>query len=128
MEIDPDALMIAQQEAAARPDMLVALHSIDDAACVWASPSHVDVLGYDPAGLKWASVVAPEDQKHMMVLRDTVELSGGWSVEAGIRLKTKSGGRVNIRMIGVLVEQPEGPPKYVMTRMTSIDRPRRKSA
>jgi PAS domain S-box-containing protein len=117
-----DVTKIAKQYAADNPSMLVELYRVSDEHCIWASPSHKPILGYEPkelVGIHWKDIVHPADHAHKSIMLNDALLTGG-SMEIGFNLVAKSGARRYVKVIDTLYARPDADEKYVICRTTHV--------
>ena len=118
-----DILKLAQETAAADPEKLVELYTIPDERCIWASPSHKPLMGYDPAdviGVHWKDLVVPDDHAHKSIMKDDALLTGG-SMEIGFKVYAKTGEIRYVKAIDKLYTDLETGAQYVLAQSTYIE-------
>jgi PAS domain S-box-containing protein len=98
-ELDPKIKREAEELAAGRPDSMVGVFLVTSGNYLWASASHLVIMGYKPSDLIGHSLrefVHPGDLQHTMLgLMDAV--LHGKSIELGVRLVHKSGRPLRVR-------------------------------
>ena len=120
-----EVLERAKAYASTDPDRLVELYTVFDQRCIWASPSHKQILGYEPdelKGIHWKEIVDERDHAHKRIMLEDALLTGG-SMEIGFRLIAKSGQRVYVKVIDTLYSDDDQSEKYVICRTTKIGPP-----
>jgi PAS domain S-box-containing protein len=118
----PEVLELAKRLAAKDTNMLVELYTVHDQRCIWASPSHRAILGYDPhelVGIHWKQIVDEADHAHKDIMLNDALLTGG-SMEIGFSLIAKSGERLPVKVIDKLYDDPDSSEQYVICRTTHI--------
>jgi PAS domain S-box-containing protein len=117
-----ETLELAKQLAAQNPHGLVEMYTVHDQRCVWASPSHRAILGYNPqelVGKHWKDIVDPADHAHKDIMINDALLTGG-SMEISFYVLAKSGQRRHVRVIDTLYSEPDTEEQYVICRTTQI--------
>jgi PAS domain S-box-containing protein len=117
-----ETLEIAKQFAALDPQGLVEMYTVHDQRCIWASPSHREILGYDPEeliGKHWKDIVDPADHAHKDIMINDALLTGG-SMEISFYILTKSGQRRHVKVIDTLYADPYTEEQYVICRTTQM--------
>jgi PAS domain S-box-containing protein len=118
-------LDLAHRQAAKAPDMLVELYTVHDERLIWASPSHRQILGYDPeelVGIHWKDIVDHTDHAHKAIMLQDALLTGG-SMEIGFNIIAKSGARRYVKVVDTLYTNPNTEDRYVICRTTHIAPP-----
>ncbi len=103
-----DIIERARRLSQENPDSIVAVYSTNEERCVWASPSHLAILGYTQAempGHHWGDFIDPLDQSHAGLAGSDALLTGQ-SVEIGLRVVTKTGATRSIRGRAWIVPDP----------------------
>lgn len=123
----PEVLALAKQYAAEKPNMLVEMYTVhdkvEDQLLIWASPSHRDILGYDPqdlVGIPWTKIVDPADHSHKEIMINDTLLTGG-SMEIGFNIIDSKGRRRYVKVIDRLYSDPDADERYVICRTTHIE-------
>jgi PAS domain S-box-containing protein len=118
----PEVLALAKKQAADDTSMLVELYTVHDQRCIWASPSHRAILGYDPdelVGIHWKDIVDAADHAHKDIMLNDALLTGG-SMEIGFSILAGSGERRYVKVIDTLYDDPDTGEQYVICRTTHI--------
>jgi len=107
----PSAKLLDQARRLAHDHLyaIVSVYETDKQTCVWASPSHQPIMGHDPKdmiGHSWMDFVAPEDHSHANLVGADALLTGQ-SIEVGMRARTTTGHRLNLRGRAWIVPDPD---------------------
>ena len=97
--LHPDLVSRARQLSRDNPQDLISVYSINDDTCLFASPSHFEILGYpypDMLGQNWQSFVATQDRPHAALAGSDAILMGA-SIEFSLLILSKSGELVPVR-------------------------------
>jgi hypothetical protein len=113
--LHPDLVSRALRLSQDNPQDLVSVYSLNNDTCLFASPSHLEIMGYsylDMLGQNWRVFVAGEDQSHTE-LAGTDAILMGSSIEFGLNILAKSGALVAVRAVAWTEIDPESGWKFL---------------
>jgi len=97
--LHPELVSRARQLSRDHPQDLVSVYSLNDDTCLFASPSHFEIMGYhypDMLGQNWRMFVAGRDHQHAALAGADAILMGS-SIEFSLLILSKTSELVPVR-------------------------------